>query len=64
MSMMTFKGNIREIAGKLKQMFASLTDDTVLYVNGREEEYLGKMQKNMGKPITKIRKDLWSKKFD
>ena len=62
--MMNLKGNVREITGIIKQKFASLTDDLVLYVNGREEEYLGKIQKNLGKSIAKVSKSLSSEKIN
>jgi len=32
------KGNWNEAAGKLKQQFANLTDDDLLFKKGKEEE--------------------------
>ena len=43
------KGNWNEIKGKIKQSFASVTDDDLLYLEGREDEMLGKLQKKTGK---------------
>jgi uncharacterized protein YjbJ (UPF0337 family) len=33
----------KEIAGKLKQQFANLTDDDLLFQEGKEEELLGRL---------------------
>jgi len=43
------KGNWNEIKGKLKQEYAELTDDDLMYEEGQEEELLGKIQKKVGK---------------
>jgi uncharacterized protein YjbJ (UPF0337 family) len=44
MNFSQFKGNWNEIKGKLKQQFATLTDDDLLFVEGKEDEMLGKLQ--------------------
>ncbi len=49
MDKLTIKGNWNEIAGKLKQTYANLTDDDLLFVEGKEEELLGRLQKKLGK---------------
>jgi uncharacterized protein YjbJ (UPF0337 family) len=43
------------VAGKLKQQYANLTDDDVLFVEGKEEELLGRLQKKIGKTKEEIR---------
>jgi len=43
------KGNWAEQKGKLKQKFAELTDDDLLYVEGKKDEMLGKLQIKLGK---------------
>ena len=43
------KGNWNEIKGKLKQQYADLTDDDLLYEEGKEDELYGKIQKRIGK---------------
>jgi len=48
MNTLTMKGNWKEIAGKLKQKYANLTDDDVLYEEGKEEEMLGRVQQKVG----------------
>lgn len=42
------KGNWNELKGKLKQNYAKLTDDDLLYVDGKEDEMFGKIQAKVG----------------
>ena len=55
MNKLNIKGNWNEVAGKLKQQYANLTDDDVLFVEGKEEELLGRLQKKIGKTKEEIR---------
>lgn len=48
------KGNWKEITGKLKQKYATLTDDDLLLVEGKQEELLGKLQSRLGKTKAEI----------
>ncbi len=43
------KGNWNEQKGKLKQKFAVLTDNDLLFEEGKKEEMLGKIQNKLGK---------------
>ena len=43
------KGNWEELKGKLKQKYAKLTDNDLMFVEGKEEETLGRIQKKLGK---------------
>lgn len=43
------KGDWEEQKGKLKQKFAQLTDNDLLFVEGKKEEMLGKLQITLGK---------------
>ena len=43
------KGTWDEQKGKLKQKFATLTDDDLLFAEGKKEEMLGKLQIKLGK---------------
>jgi uncharacterized protein YjbJ (UPF0337 family) len=43
------KGNWNEQKGKLKQKFASLTDDDLMFAEGKKEEMMGKLQIKLGK---------------
>ena len=45
----TIKGSWNEIKGKLKQEYATLTDDDLLYAEGKSDEMLGKLQIKLGK---------------
>lgn len=49
MSDLKIKGNWNELKGKLKQKYGDLTDDDLTYVEGKEEELLGRIQKRVGK---------------
>ncbi len=49
MDTLNLKGNWNTIKGKLKQQYAQLTDDDLLYAEGKEEELLGRLQKKLGK---------------
>jgi uncharacterized protein YjbJ (UPF0337 family) len=48
MNELKIKGNWNQIKGKLKQRYAELTDDDLQYVEGREEELLGKLREKTG----------------
>jgi uncharacterized protein YjbJ (UPF0337 family) len=48
MNTLTAKGNWNAISGKLKQKFANLTDDDVLFKEGKEEEMMGRLQTKLG----------------
>ncbi len=43
------KGNWNEQKGKLKQKFAALTDDDLMFEEGKKEEMLGRIQIKLGK---------------
>ncbi|MCC6461782.1 MAG: CsbD family protein [Saprospiraceae bacterium] len=49
MDKIIIKGNWNEQKGKLKQQFAVLTDNDLLYEEGKKEEMLGKIQIKLGK---------------
>ena len=43
------KGNWNVLKGKLKQEYADLTDNDLLYVEGKEDELRGRLQQSLGK---------------
>jgi len=43
------KGNWNQIKGKLKEKYADLTDNDLLYVEGKEDELHGRLQQKLGK---------------
>lgn len=49
------KGNWNEQKGKLKQKFAVLTDNDLLFEEGKKEEMLGKLQIKLGKTKEELR---------
>ena len=49
------KGNWNEFKGKLKQKFADLTDDDLLFEEGKEDEMWGKLQQKIGKTEKEIK---------
>lgn len=53
-----FRGNWDQIKGKLKQKYADLTDDDLLYVEGKEDETLGRIEKKLGKSREELEKIL------
>ncbi|OOG74365.1 CsbD family protein [Algoriphagus sp. A40] len=52
------KGSWNEIKGKLKQKYAGLTDDDLLFEEGKEDELLGKLQRKLGKSIDEVKEEL------
>lgn len=50
------KGDWNQTKGKLKQKFAELTDDDLLYEEGKEDELYGRLQKRLGKTREEIDK--------
>ncbi len=51
---LAWKGNWNEVRGKLKQRYADLTDDDLLYQEGKEEELMGRLQQRLGKTRAEI----------
>lgn len=54
MNTLQMKGNWNIAKGKLKQKFAQLTDNDLQYVEGKEEELVGRIQKRTGKTREQI----------
>jgi uncharacterized protein YjbJ (UPF0337 family) len=52
------KGNWNELKGKLKKKYAILTDNDLLYEDGREDELFGRLQKKLGKSKSELKKIL------
>ena len=49
------KGNWEQLKGKMKQKFADLTDDDLLFEEGKEQEMWGKLQEKLGKTEKEIK---------
>ena len=50
------KGKWNEVNGKLKQQFADLSDDDLLYDEGKEDELYGRLQQKVGKTKDEVKK--------
>jgi len=48
MTTLEIKGDWNITKGKLKQKWAELTDDDLQYIEGKQEELLGRIQKRTG----------------
>ena len=48
MNTFTFDGSWNRIKGKLKQTYAQLTDDDLVFIEGKAEELLGRIQAKLG----------------
>ena len=55
MTKLKLKGTWNETKGKLKQQYADLTDDDLLFEEGKEDELLGRLQKKTGQTKEAIR---------
>lgn len=50
------KGNWNEQKGKLKQKFAELTDNDLMFAEGKKDEMLGRLQIKLGKTKEELHK--------
>lgn len=55
MTSLTLKGSWNEAKGKLKQKYANLTDDDLLFEEGKEDELFGRLQKKTGESKEALR---------
>lgn len=60
MDTLQIKGAWNEIKGKIKQQYADLTDDDLLYEEGQEDRLIGKIQQKLGKSRDEVIKILKS----
>lgn len=58
MNDLTLKGNWNEIKGKLKQKYSELTDDDLAFTEGKEDEFIGRIQQKLGKTKDEIKKEI------
>ena len=49
MDKLEIKGNWNELKGKIKSAHGDLTDDDLQYEEGKDDEFLGRLQKKLGK---------------
>lgn len=53
---LSLKGNWNVVKGKLKQAYGDLTDDDLTYVEGQEDELVGRIQKRVGTTSAEVHK--------
>lgn len=58
MSNLNLKGNWNQIKGNFKQKYGNLTDDDLTYVEGKEDELLGRLQKKLGKTREEVSREM------
>jgi uncharacterized protein YjbJ (UPF0337 family) len=58
MNKLKMRGSWNEVKGKLKQKYADLTDDDLMFAEGKEEELFGRLQQRLGKSKEEIRKEI------
>lgn len=50
------KGNWDEVKGKLKQKWGALTDDDLIYEEGKEDELYGRIERRVGEGKDNIKR--------
>ncbi|MEQ8472210.1 MAG: CsbD family protein [Marinoscillum sp.] len=58
MNNLQIKGSWNELKGKLKQKYGDLTEDDLAYIEGQEDELLGRLQKRTGKEKEELIKEI------
>ena len=54
MTTLAIKGNWNIVKGRLKQKWAKLTDDDLQFVEGKEDELIGRIQKRTGESQNQV----------
>ena len=54
MANLKLKGEWNEVKGRIKQAYGDLTDDDLIYIEGKHDELLGRLQKRLGKSKEEI----------
>ncbi len=52
------KGSWNEVKGKLKQKYGQLTDNDLSFTEGKEDEFLGRLQQRLGKSKEELRAEI------
>ncbi len=50
-----FKGKYEVFKGKLKQKYANLTNDDLMYEEGKEDEFIGRIHEKTGESKQKLK---------
>lgn len=52
---LNLKGNWNELKGKAKKEYADLTDDDLMYEEGKDDELIGRIQQKIGKTKQEVK---------
>ncbi|SMO68283.1 CsbD family protein [Fodinibius sediminis] len=55
MDKLRLEGNWNKIKGKLKEEYGELTDDDLVYEEGKEDQLIGKLQEKLGKTRDEVK---------
>ena len=55
---LNIKGNWNLVKGKLQKKYGELTNDDLAYVEGKETELYGRLQKRMGKSLDEVKSEI------
>ena len=55
MNKLQVSGTWEQAKGRLKQTYGTLTDDDLVYIEGKEEELVGKLKSKLGKTEQEVR---------
>jgi uncharacterized protein YjbJ (UPF0337 family) len=58
MNKLEMKGNWNIAKGKIKQRWSNLTDDDLQYIEGKEDELIGRIQKKTGETREAVEREL------
>ena len=58
MTKLEIKGSWNEVKGRLKQKYAHLTDDDLMFAEGKDDELLGRLQKKLGRTKEELRAEI------
>lgn len=58
------KGNWKWLKGKFKETYGDLTDDDLMYEEGKEEQLVGRLQTRLGKTKAELEDEIlnWNEK--
>ena len=58
MTNLNLSGRWNEIKGKLKQKYATLTDDDLTFAEGKDDELMGRLQQRLGRTKEDLRREI------
>ena len=58
MNTLQIRGSWKQVQGKLKQKYAQLTGNDLLFTEGKEDEMLGRLEKRIGKSKEEIKREI------